>query len=135
MKPKTNPKPRRVYYRGEPPAPPAPAPVPAPSPPPAPTVEAAAPAPKKGRKVGVRWVDGSGSYAIVEIIDAKGTTPYLLSSLGKGVHLFRKLEVGRETTYVVTAWKTPSCNCIGFTTHGHCRHVEALVSLKAGGKL
>lgn len=40
-----------------------------------------------------------------------------------------------DTYHVLLAGELSSCECRGFLSHNHCRHVESLAALQAAGKL
>jgi len=43
--------------------------------------------------------------------------------------------INEETGEVVTEEGPACCNCPGFESHGHCKHIEATKALLAAGKL
>lgn len=54
----------------------------------------------------------------------------------RAFRLFKMPEQGEEQeVYDVQLIPEPSCDCKGFTAHGHCKHYDALLALAAWNRL
>jgi hypothetical protein len=88
-----------------------------------------------GRNALLRVTERSGVRKIREVVD-----DYWLSRIpadfGQGFYLEKVGPEAEESRYhVLLAEEGASCECRGYLAHDHCRHVEALLSLRAAGEL
>lgn len=103
---------------------------------------------RSGKRLALRWIPRTGDFTpqagFMVLEDAKTSTTYSLSeypcSIGRGFY-FSKVGgrgAGTDKTregYCVEAGAAPParCECRGFTTHGNCRHVDAVETLLLNG--
>ena len=83
-----------------------------------------------------------GTSRVLGITQGRDTTFYTLTDLdpGFGQAAFRLSKADRgdgpgEQYDVLIDGARSTCECMGFCRHGHCKHVEAVESLIAAGKL
>jgi hypothetical protein len=63
---------------------------------------------------------------VLERTPAAWGTGFLLTKVGDGAEYH---------TNIGDASSSPTCECLGFLKHGHCKHVESLQALAAAGRL
>jgi hypothetical protein len=77
---------------------------------------------------------------VVTIKDERGReTDYhvrpIPSAFGSAFEVTKILAADDATYHVNLDGDRSSCDCLGFTHHGHCKHAAGLVALKRAGKL
>jgi hypothetical protein len=106
----------------------------------APDAAPAANVPPPGRKL--RLIQWGKEHGVGTLTITEGTSLDLYALRRNGsTYFFQKIVVWRrgvtvENPHTVTSYRsTARCDCIGFTTHGKCRHASAIVKLTAEGKM
>lgn len=111
---------------------------PAPTSPPTP-----APGKPEGRVVRWVWRDDGGVFGVLRIKAAGDDQPaasregnhYFVRQLTNHTFLLTKLvSSGQTVTYTVFAGASPVCGCEGWRRRESCKHVDALLALRALGK-
>jgi hypothetical protein len=80
-----------------------------------------------------------GNPGIIDITVSGKTTSYFVrnipSDFGRGFSLEKTGPQDGEVYHVLLEEDGRSCDCKGFTRHGHCKHPDALLKLVQLGKL
>jgi hypothetical protein len=77
---------------------------------------------------------------VVTIRDERGKdTDYhvcpIPSDFGTAYEVTKMFEADDAVYHVNLDGQRSSCDCLGFTHHGHCKHVSGLTALRRAGKL
>jgi hypothetical protein len=97
---------------------------------------------ERGVKVVLDRVPGLPETILIEIRQDKEVARYWVapvpSDWGMAYHVDKDgcpFDGGHNHDVLIESEQDGSCSCQGFTAHGHCRHLDALRSLLAAGKL
>src|SRR5262249_17081963 len=98
------------------------------------------PRPSPERRIAVVDRDPNGPAVVVRLEDGRKTDYYslrpLASDFGHAYEVKKIGPAGFEPGYAVNLDPLgAACDCLGFTHHGHCRHVEGIAALRNAGQL
>ncbi len=95
---------------------------------------------KKGRVC--RWMYRGVNFGVLKVIDGKQEDDYILREVSAVSCTFTKMEGRKETVYHVFVNRPKAgveplkaCGCEGFHNRQTCRHVEAVLALRAKGEM
>lgn len=90
------------------------------------------------RKVGWRWRSDDGTFGVLHIKNGETEFNYFATRVGGALWTLTKMVPGAPVTYtcvVASDEKTRRCGCDGWRFNEHCKHMEAMLSLRTQGKL
>src|SRR5262249_2308732 len=95
---------------------------------------------KPERRISIADPDPNGPARVVRVEEGRKVDHYhvrpIPSDFGPAYEVRKLGEHGTEATYAVNLDPLgPACDCLGFSHHGHCRHVEGLTALRARKQL
>src|SRR5437868_2184249 len=78
-------------------------------------------------------------FSIITIAEGHKSDDYIVrpiaSDWGTAFQVEKIFDPEQKVYRVLLDGIRSSCECLGFTHHGHCRHVESLTVLRQAGKL